>query len=395
MKRNRVFISFSLIVLFSMLVGITASTAQILQPAGQSKVNSIVRGWKQVNNDGFGNPANSAILSLEIFNGQLYATSANWISGAQVWELQTDGSWTPVSEPGFGSAYGNINSAIPDMTVFNGNLYAGTAWSGTSGQIWRTPDVITWSPVITDGFGITNSVGITTFGIFDGILYAGVEDIDDGVEIWRSPTGDSGDWENVVTGGNGDLHNYTVTSFIAFGDYFYAAIENLSDGTEIWRTSDGSIWSPASSGGFGDPDNVQTGGMTIFGDYLYVGTRNDIAGAQLFRTADGITWDPVIEDGFGDVNNFKIEMISTWNSSLIAGTDNHITGIEIWQSSDGLVWKQVNPDGFGDSNNYNLLWNSSSIEYNHHLLIGTENAITGGEIWQYIENQLYLPLVGR
>lgn len=149
-----------------------------------------------------------------------------------------------------------------------------------------------------------------------------------------------------------------------------------------------------SATGFGDANNTQTGGMTIFGGYLYVGTRNDVTGAQLFRTANGTTWDAVINDGFGDLDNFKIEMIYTWNGSLFAGTDNYISGVEIWQSADGLVWNQINLDGYGDSNNRGLLWNSSTIEYLHHLYLGTNNLINGGEIWQlYFGYPLYLPLV--
>jgi hypothetical protein len=135
--------------------------------------------------------------------------------------------------------------------------------------------------------------------------------------------------------------------------------------------------------------------MAIFGGYLYVGTHNIVTGAQLFRSADGLTWDPVRQDGFGDVNNFKIEMVYTSNGSLFAGTDNNLTGVEIWRSSDGLVWNQINPDGFGDSNNGGVVWNSSTLEFNHHLYVGTTNGVTGGEIWQYLGFPVYLPLVKR
>ena len=127
-----------------------------------------------------------------------------------------------------------------------------------------------------------------------------------------------------------------------------------------------------------------------------MGTRNLVTGAQLFRTANGTTWNPVIDDGFGDLDNFKIETIYAWNGSLLAGTDNNISGVEIWQSTDGLVWHQVNLDGFGDSNNLSVLWNSSSIGYNHYFYIGALNSVTGGEIWRlYFGYPIFLPLVKR
>jgi hypothetical protein len=398
MKGRLIFFSISMIVIFSMVLGLTSSTAQTSASTTQPRVAQAVPLWKQVNTDGFGNP-NNEFLALEVFNGHLYATSGNWNIGAQVWRLETNGSWVAVSEPGFGSSYGIKNPAIPDTTVFNGNIYAGTAWAGVPGQVWRSPNGTTWNLLVNNGFGNPNNVGVAPFGTFKGFIYAGTifdSNGTNGLEIWRSATGDPGDWHNVVTGGNGHIHNYIATSFTEFGDYFYAAIENMHDGAEIWRTADGTVWSPVSIGGFGDANNTQTGGMTIYEGYLYVGTRNDVTGAQLFRTADGLTWDPVIDDGFDDLDNFKIEMIYAWNGSLFAGTDNNISGVEIWRSTDGLVWYQVNNDGFGDHNNLSVLWNSSSIGYNQRLYIGALNSTTGGEIWRlYFGYPIFLPLVKR
>ena len=397
MKRSMIF-SFSIIVVFSMLVGLTVSTAQTFQPPSLPEVAPSQPSWMQVNINGFGDPYNQGIFGLEVFNDHLYATSGNWIIGAQVWRLEINGSWVAVSEPGFGSSYANKNRTIPDMTVFSGNLYAGTAWGGFAGQVWRSPNGATWNLVANNGFGNSNNLGVAPFGTFKGFIYAGTifdSNGTNGLEIWRSATGSPGDWHNVVSGGKGNTNNYLATSFTEFGDYFYAAIENMHDGVEIWRTDDGSTWTTVSSGGFGDADNTQTGGMTIYNGYLYVGTRNDVTGAQLFRSANGTTWEPVMDDGFGDLDDFKIEMIYAWNGSLLAGTDNSISGVEIWQSTDGLVWHQVNLDGFGDSNTLSLLWNSSSIGYNHSLYIGTLNNVTGGEIWRTVYNPVFIPLVKR
>jgi flagellin len=396
MKHRMIFFSTSIIVALSMCAGLTASTAQSVKPAVQPQDSLTVPLWRQVNLNGFGDPMNEGVLALEIFNDRLYAASDNYQIGAKVWRMETNGGWTAVSEPGFGSAYGNNNAAIPDMATFNGNLYAGTAWHNNTGQMWRTPDGMTWSKTVADGFGYANNLGVSPFGTFEGFLYTGTYNPTDGLDIWRSATGNLDDWHNVVTGGKGNPNNELATSFIEYGGYFYAAIENHTNGVEIWRTDNGSTWSTVSSGGFGDADNTQTGGMTIFGSYLYVGTLNDVTGAQLFRSTNGTTWVPVIENGFGDVKNIKIEMVYAWNGNLYAGTQNNDTGIEIWQSSDGLIWKQINSDGFYDKYNTNVLWNSSTIEYHQNLYIGTDNKNTGGEIWQrYFGFPVYLPVVKR
>lgn len=398
MKRSSVFFAISMIVILFMLAGLTASTAQSPQSPVQPEVELDVPYWMQANFNGFGDAYNQGIYGLEVFNDHLYATSGNWIIGAQVWRLETNGSWVAVSEPGFGSSYANKNRAIPDMTVFSGNLYAGTAWGGFAGQIWRSSNGSTWNLVVNNGFGSPNNFGVAPFGTFKGFIYAGsIFDPDgtNGVEIWRSATGNPGDWQIVVTGGKGNTNNYLATSFTEFGDYFYVAIENMHNGVEIWRTDDGSTWITVSSGGFGDANNTQTGGMTVYKGYLYVGTRNDITGAQLFRTSNGMTWDPVMDNGFGDLNNFKIEVMYAWNGSLFAGTDNNISGVEIWQSTDGLFWHQVNLDGFGDSNNVSMLWNSSSIGDKYNLYIGTLNNVAGGEIWRSVNNLIFIPFMKR
>ena len=397
MKRSMIF-SISIIVIFSMAGGFTVSSAQSLQQPAMLEVDSSQPSWIQVNTNGFGDPYSQHISSLEVFNDHLYATAGNWVIGAQVWRLETNGSWDPVSVPGFGSSYATINRAIPDTTVFGGNLYAGTAWGGFPGQIWRSPNGTTWNLVVINGFVNSNNLGMAPFGTFNGYIYAGTffeSNGTNGLEIWRSATGDPGDWEKVVSGGKGNTYNYIATSFTEFGSYLYVAVENMHDGAEIWRTNNGTDWTTVSSGGFGDAHNTQTGGMTIYEGFLYVGTRNTVTGAQLFRTANGETWVPVMVNGFGDLDNIKIEMIYAWNGSLFTGTDNSISGVEIWQSTDGLVWDQVNLDGFGDSNNLSVLWNSSTVGFNTNLYIGTANSVTGGEIWRTVYNPVFLPLVKR
>lgn len=341
-----------------------------------------VPGWEQVNINGFGEPSNSGVSTLEIFNGQMYAGASNWNTGGQIWRTDDASTWTTVGNNGSGSLYLNDNAAFGDMIVFNGQLYAGVGWGGGAARIWRSANGADWTPVESDGFGDTDNEMLAPFTVFNNQLYVSAQNRTDGLEIWRSSTGDTGSWSRVVTGGNGNANNFGATGFIEFNGYLYAGVENENDGAEVWRTNDGATWSQVNANGFGDADNTQTGGLATQDGYLYVGTRDDTTGAQLWRSNDGVTWNQIIGNGFGDVSNYKIETVKEFNGNLYVITLNDTTGTEVWRSSDGQNWTQVNPDGFGDSNNTGTLWNSATVKFNSNLYIGTWNWGNGGEIWR-------------
>jgi hypothetical protein len=336
--------------------------------------------WTQVTASGFGYPTNSAVLSLEMFSGDLYAGVSNWLEGGQVWRTSDGLTWAQVSDLGFESAYTTTNTALLDMIEFDDQLYVGTGWGSAEGQIWRSPDGENWTQIESAGFGDSSNTAIAIFAVFSDTLYAATQS-SNGVEIWRSTTGDDGDWSRVVDTGLGDTDNSTCTGLMEFDGYLYAAIENQVDGAEIWRTNDGATWAAVVSGGFGLADNTQTGGFGIFDGYLYIGTRNDTAGGQIWRTNNGTYWVRVVGDGFEDGNNFKIESLMAFGGELYAVTDNDVTGIEVWNSSDGDYWTQVNTDGFGDSENINTLWSVGTAVFNSNLYIGSTNYTDGGEIW--------------
>lgn len=341
-------------------------------------------GWKQVNISGFGNAQNGGISSLEVFNGQLYAGTANWAQGTQVWRMVDESTWAPASELGFANAHTSTNPAIIiDMIVFDGKLYASTGWDGGGvGRMWRSSDGTTWEQVVSNGFGDADNLAIAAFGIFSNTLYISTHNTNDGLEIWRSTTGNSGDWTPVVTDGNGDKDAYIATGLTEFNGYLYAAIENETDGAEIWRTSDGVTWTRVITGGLGNVNNTQTGAFAILDNYLYVGTKNDTTGSEIHRSADGTTWTAVVREGFGDSNNVKVELLYTFGGALYAGVANNVTGFEVWRSTDGTSWSQVNPDGFEDSSTTSTLWSSGTTVFSNRLYIGTFNWATGGEIWK-------------
>jgi predicted amidohydrolase YtcJ len=399
--KARLFLTLSVLLGLTMLLGPSATQSSGAAPVAATHNRHVlsfspgVPGWRQVNVNGFGDPSAKVVSTLEVFDGQLYAGTANWETGAVIWRTDDCTTWTAVTEPGFGDAYTNTNPAIVDMIVFDGQLYAGVGWDGAPGQIWRSTDGAAWQAVNTDGFGDESNWAISNLVVFESVLYAGTAN-DNGAQIWRSDSGDSGSWTSVVTDGLGSADAVQVTSFAVFQDSLYAAIEPSEGGdAQVWRTANGTDWTPIVTGGFGDAANTSTGGFAQWNGLLYLGVRNDTTGGQIWRTGNGTYWTQAMGDGFGDINNGKIESLFALRGALYAVTNNGITGLEVWRSEDGVLWKQVSPDGMGERNNEATLWSVATVAWNNRLYLGTYNAADGGEVWLYLPTKVYLPLVMR
>ena len=356
--------------------------------------------WTQANSYGFGNSKNSMVSSLEVWGDSLFAAASNWEKGGSIWWYDPDMSaWTQVSEPGFSSTYANTNAVILDMALFKNQLYASTGWADPlqQGQLWRSNNGTSWSPVSTNGFGNSNNIALAALGEYDGYLYLGTHNEANGTEIWRSQSGNPGQWVKVLSGGGGNTNNHLISSFLEFNGYFYASFENVNEGMNIWRTSNGLNWTQVSINGFGDANNIYAGGLGKFDGYLYIGTRNNTTGAQLWRSSNGTIWHQVIGDGFGDLNNTKIDSAVSFNNALYVATYNDATGMEVWRSDDGLNFVQVNRDGF-DGNNMYSLWSSGTAVFQNKLYMGTKNMNddAGGGVWVSAPSQgAFLPIIIR
>lgn len=342
--------------------------------------------WQAILSGGFGNGNNSVIEALETFKGSLYAEATNAIEGATIWRTANGETWTQVTPAGFDNAFGANNTIVFDMFTFEGNLYAGSgSWESTSsaGQIWRSANGTDWSQVAADGLGNLNNTGFVTFTSFKGMLYAAAVNRNDGVELWRSSTGDHGSWERVATEGFGGGSAYfIITSLNTFKGQLYAGVEALAGtGAQVWRSSNGIDWERIGENGLGDTNNYQTGSSVVYRGQYYITTRNDVTGAQLWRSRNGISWDQVVGDGFGDVNNVKIESLTTYAGALIAVANNPSTGVEAWHSTDGVNWIQINTDGFGDSSTFVSLWSNGTVTFDGRYLLGSSGPM-GGVIWE-------------
>ena len=102
--------------------------------------------WTKVADDGFGDPESPLYASaMATFMGQLFVGGGTWTSqSAKVWRSTDGTTWERSNEDGFG----NLNNAqVMSLAVFNGDLYAGT-YNGYMGcEIWRLN-----GPLFADGF---------------------------------------------------------------------------------------------------------------------------------------------------------------------------------------------------------------------------------------------------
>jgi hypothetical protein len=351
--------------------------------------------WQQVNDNGFGDQDADEVSSLAAFNGYLYAGTSNPIDGARILRSPDGMTWTPVIEPGFGIAHDIAPPAILDLTTFNGRLYASTGRGDGPGQIWRALDGVNWAPMNINGFGDPDLVDITVLAEYGGMLYAGATNLITGAQVWRSSTGDNNTWTQVApdTPGAGA----TVTGLAAFDGGLYAAVESDAP-AQIWITYGGN-WATIVDDGFGDSLTTQIGGMAVFAGFLYVGVGNKQEGAQLWRTPDGASWEPVTVPGLGDPNNEKVEMVFVFQNQLYVSVKNAQTGLELWRSIDGANWERANEDGFGDDGNSGTNWSNAATDFLGALYLGTANN-AGGELWRMQpqpqqQAALYLPVVLR
>ena len=340
--------------------------------------------WVQSNDDGFGDSANGAVLSLALFGTNLYAGTLNMSTGAEIWRLESTG-WEMVMTGGFGDM---DNVGIDHLAVFAGVLYAGTVNLEDGGEIWRTDDGSHWIRVFSAGGPYTPEV--FRFVVFWDTIYAGTWSADPfgGAEIWRSDTGDADDWQRVIGIGFGNPSNEAVLSLETFGDGLYAGTYNQTTGGEIWRSSNGTSWSQVNSDGFGDPENVAISSLAEFGGYLYAGVAgNETTGAQLWRSPDGTTWVQVESSGFGNVGKGGLNALHVYDGQIHFVVGNEVDGLSVWRSSTGNTgdWAQVVAGGFGDSNNQDPHWDNSTTEFDNSLFLGTVNSATGGEVWRVCE----------
>ena len=136
-------------------------------------------------------------------------------------------TWEQIGERGFGDS----NTRVASMTVFNDSLYAGTLNQVEKCQVWRYDGGTNWTQVNQGGFG-GSSMAVQCLAVFDAELYAGTTDWVEGCQVWRYDSGTS--WTQVNEAGFGSINNKMVTSMTVLGALLCAGTDNKTDYCQVW-----------------------------------------------------------------------------------------------------------------------------------------------------------------
>jgi len=288
--------------------------------------------WTQVASGGFGDANNFAAYCMDVYNGLLYVGTYNNTTGCEVFsydgatwtqEVGQGAAATPTG-PGFGEG---VNAELAgSMSVFGDMLYVSAGWDGPGiAKIWAY-DGANWIQANIDGFGDVDNEIARSMAIYNGQLYAGTWNGNDGCEVWRYDGPNPADWTQVNTDGFGDAFNRGARVMEAWNGNLYVGTAG-TDTPQVWMYN-GSTWSDVTPT-FPDANNDAIRSMAVYRGALYVGVGNysgaiplDNVGAQVYRYAGGVP-EQVNLNGFdGDPANQACHSLCEFQGDLYAGVFN-------------------------------------------------------------------------
>lgn len=285
-----------------------------------------------------------AVRALISFKDKLFAAPAIGgkrkepnTSGFMIILVSSDpasGKWELACEPGFGNPN---NHTVFQMSKFNGYLYAGTLNVNEGFQVWKTDaegkPPYKWRKVLTRGAyrGKLNQIAMT-FETFNGALYLGTAIQEGGydpvnkvgpaaVEIIRMYPDDS--WELVV--GEPRL---TAEGLKVPLSGLEPGFGNLFAGY-LWslRAHEGWLYAGTFDWAlqlrYANIGDILTNRM--YGRISYKNIESMIhrsGGCDLWRTRDGYRWYPVSQNGFNNYYNYGIRNMMSTSYGLFVGFTN-------------------------------------------------------------------------
>ena len=306
----------------------------------------------------------------------LYAATSG--TRAVVWRTTTGdpGSWEVFWQP-------DEPGSIRYLEELNGLLYLSfdgevLESDNAVGRIFVT-DGAQVTPVVTDGFGNPDNLGVMCLAAFDDALYAGTKNRATGYEVWKlaDPAGQATPTLVVANGGPSPDNETAGTPCVFDGRLYIGSqlnpFSSLTRGKaadiirinpdDTWETVVGSDSISSYGSGFNHRPNAYVWSMAVHDGWFYAATYDQIsplfnvlenlgrlvkglggqareanvvervggAGSDLYKTQDGEVWYTVTLDGLGDVGNYGFRTMQSVNGWLYVGTANPFDGLEIWR----------------------------------------------------------------
>ena len=249
----------------------------------------------------------------------------------------------------------------------------------------RTSDGQNWESVATtEEFGLYwgGFAQFHKFGVFEGMLYANVENYDPVnnqfvAKIYRSPSGDPGTWVDVQSlprwGSPGSFHVFKGALYMdSDGRYDIDQDWNyIPLNEQVIRSFDGVTWETVFDGADQGIDvNDTIGGFADYKGYLYVGNGVNPGEGQIWRTQDGLQWEMLDLTDFGTPLDYKVDGLVVYHGYLYAYTVNWEIGGSVFRTQDAKTWERVNEPGWGDPANGATHLESDQVVFKDELYMG-------------------------
>ncbi len=320
------------------------------------------RRFEQIFEPGLGDPTVTTIRSIVSFKGKLFiaptGTTKDRISGNVPDRLVvlvnrdiSNSDWELACEPFFGD---RTNLGVFCMTVYNGYLYAGTGNNEEGFQIWKTDaegfPPYKWKKVFSHGgFRGKENQGVVSMTQFKGRLYVG--------------SGIIGGYDREKNVGPASPELFRLDPD-DFWELIIGEPRITPEGLKVPLSGLGA--------GFNSPTVGYFWSLCEHEGCLYLGTYDITSWLPYIRLDN---WPRRIRQA---VEQYGIEeILETW------------AGFDLWRSWDGVRWFPVSRNGFGNSYNYGVRTMASSP---FGLFIGAANpfaptvAVQRLGVWKYVPN---------
>lgn len=384
-----------------------------------------------------GTTAVGTTTAMAVFNGSLYAGTSK-PNGAEIYRYNGS-TWTRVSSTTAGSigtsTTANIDT-ISRMTVWNGQLYVGTAEPGAA-EVYRYNGNSSWTKISSSTAGAVGGNGTTTaidsisaMAVHGGKLYVGTTKTNT-AEVYRYNGAGlipSHTWTKVSNlpsnaGTIGSTANVdSVTVLFPYQGYLYAGTSEAGSSAALYRYDGQGVsgtgftivgaagtfsgTSPAGLSTVSSVGSIRT--AAVYDGKVYLGIDDGAGTARIVKwdgnlTAGGnyevvssTTAGIIAEDVGATAGIDRIGAMSIYNDDLYIGTVDS-TGIgEVYKLDDGSTWTKISSTTAGTINTSggtqtgSITGVFSMTVYNDDLWVGTEKA-SAAEVYSFnmTEGQSY------
>lgn len=153
-------------------------------------------------------------------------------------------------------------------------MYAGTL-NLEGAQLWRTEDGEKYDKVFDVGNGDATNTAIMDLTVYDGKLYVGTMNFFSGAQLFSNKDRDGLEFELLFEGGNGDSQNAYVWYMCEFNDRLYVATFKTSGEFDLFSAEEPAAdieWTIETNDAFGNQYQYGVRSMIVYDDVMLIGS---------------------------------------------------------------------------------------------------------------------------